>query len=45
MYKKEISDINKINKELSMELGLDDYDFPFRLWQSEMTKWLGAKNV
>jgi len=45
MYKKEISDMNKINKELSMELGLDDYDFPFRLWQSEMTKWLGAKNV
>ena len=44
-YKKEISGMNKINKELSMELGLDNYDYPFKLWKTEMTNWLGSKNV
>jgi len=45
MFKKEISGMDKINKELSMELGLNNYDYPFKLWHNEMMNWLGPNNV
>ena len=37
--------MNKVDNERSVELGLENYDYPFKLWQNEMTHWLGAKNV
>ena len=45
LYKKEILEMNKVDNERSVELGLENYDYPFKLWQNEMTHWLGAKNV
>ena len=38
-YEKEHS---KMNSETASELGWDCYEYPFKLWQREMTSWLGS---
>ena len=38
-YEKEYS---KMDRETASELGWDCYEYPFKLWQSEMNSWLGS---